>query len=41
MIDVILAGASGWAGSELARAIAHRCDVFVGVHRALDAVLEL
>jgi 4-hydroxy-tetrahydrodipicolinate reductase len=27
MIDVILAGASGWAGSELARAIAHVPDV--------------
>jgi hypothetical protein len=40
MIDLILAGASGRAGSERARAIAHRRDVFVRVHRGLDAALE-
>ena len=41
MIDVILAGASGWAGSERARAIPSRRDVVVRVHRGLDAVTEL
>ena len=38
---VCLAGATGWAGSELSQAIAATEDLLVGVHRGLDAVLDL
>jgi N-acetyl-gamma-glutamylphosphate reductase len=64
MLKVCLAGATGWAGSELARGIAASDDLelvtavsqpyvdgalvairkvstLVGVHRGLDAVLDL
>jgi hypothetical protein len=56
-IAVCLAGATGWAGSELARGITtpararpyvdgallaiRKASTLVGVHRGLDAVLEL
>lgn len=49
-ITVCLAGATGWAGSELARGIARtdefglvaarRVGTLVGVHRGLGAVLD-
>jgi 4-hydroxy-tetrahydrodipicolinate reductase len=41
-ITICLAGATGWAGSELARGIAEATDLMlVGVHRGLDTVLDL
>jgi short subunit dehydrogenase-like uncharacterized protein len=50
-VKVCLAGATGWAGSALARSIAKTTDVtllairkvatLVGVHRGLDSVLDL
>jgi 4-hydroxy-tetrahydrodipicolinate reductase len=42
VLKVCLAGATGWAGSELARSIAKTSDLaLVGVHRGPDSVLEL
>jgi hypothetical protein len=37
-MKVCLAGATGWAGSELA---IRRVSALVGEHRGLDAVLDL
>jgi N-acetyl-gamma-glutamylphosphate reductase len=46
MINVIIAGATGWAGSELACAVAKAADLarvatLTGAHRGLDSVLDL